>query len=93
MNALAEPMSFGTVTIKFSSDRAHCIEDQLSALASGQGPNSWWTKRLYIGCLVPLTPDGHDEEYEPERYQFFLACQNKFLVKAIQSLEGVNWAR
>ncbi|KAJ2926853.1 hypothetical protein H1R20_g10236, partial [Candolleomyces eurysporus] len=91
MNALTEPMAFETVSIKFSGDRIHCVRDQLLVLASGQGPNARWTKRLYIAHLVPLKLDQHDG-YEPERYQYLLACQNELLVKAIQSLHGVNWA-
>jgi hypothetical protein len=87
MNALVAPMPFGTPTIKFTTDRVHCIQDQLSALASGQGPNGRWTKRLYIEHLLPHADD------KSEHYQFLSACQDQFLVKAIQSLQGVNWAR
>ncbi|RXW12953.1 hypothetical protein EST38_g12901 [Candolleomyces aberdarensis] len=91
MNALTEPMAFGTVSIKFTGDRMHCVRDQLSALASGQGPNARWTKRLHIAHLVPLKLDQHDG-YEPEHYQYLFECQNELLVKSIQSLEGVTWA-
>ena len=87
MNALVEPMAFGTVTIKFTPDRADSIQDQLSALISGEGPNGRWTKRLYIEHLLPHTDD------QRGNYQFLRPYQDQFLVNAIRSLQGVNWAR
>ena len=87
MNALVEPMAFGTVTIKFTPDRADSIQDQLSALISGEGLNGRWTKRLYIEHLLPHTDD------QRGYYQFLRPYQDQFLVKAIRSLQGINWAR
>jgi kynurenine formamidase len=92
MNELAETRAFASITINF--ERSSYIEHQLSTLASGNSPATRWAKRLIILNLEPVGLDilSLHEELQEEASETMLACQNKYLIPAIQALRNVEFA-
>ncbi|KAJ2926845.1 hypothetical protein H1R20_g10241, partial [Candolleomyces eurysporus] len=85
MNELVEPLTFASITINFIPPAARYIEHQMSTLASGNSPATRWTKRVTILNLIADTM--HWAVLET-----MLACQNRYLIPAIQALQNVQFA-
>ncbi|RXW17105.1 hypothetical protein EST38_g8755 [Candolleomyces aberdarensis] len=85
MNELVEPLTFASITINFGLRAAPYIEHQMSTLASGNSPATRWAKKVAILNLVVDTM--HQGVLEK-----VLACQNRYLIPAIQALQNVQFA-
>ncbi|KAF6756837.1 hypothetical protein DFP72DRAFT_262025 [Ephemerocybe angulata] len=78
LNGLAESRAFGSTLIDLSAGVKHTAF-QIESMASGNGPNSRWTKELRIRNLVP----------EEERGTL-LDAQDRYLIQALESLRKLR---
>ncbi|KAF5342016.1 hypothetical protein D9611_001232 [Ephemerocybe angulata] len=79
LNGLAESRAFGSTLIDLSAGIKHDAAFQIESMASGNGPNSRWTKELRIRNLVP----------EEERGTL-LDAQDRYLIPALESLRKLR---
>ncbi|TEB31538.1 hypothetical protein FA13DRAFT_1774159 [Coprinellus micaceus] len=94
-NSQVEPLAFRSLTL-ISYERLPEFQAQLRRLASGQSPNSRWTKKLSIpfDSLAPLVRARYTTASATElRRHSALVTQRKHLVRAIGALHQVTSAR